>query len=324
MRFALVPLYLNAHVFRSPYILKMKPLIFCLGIYGCMVCLLSCDNASTRSAIFDPYRNNKKPVPFAVELSIKGNTYKGCFSKDYSIFYFFRHHVPNRENYRIYQSVFTDGKWKKPELVSFSDSSSDLYPIISPTEKSKLFFTSYRRTPGDTSAKPNANFWISTRTADHWGSPVPFAEANLIYNYNSQPCITDSGNIYFTSHTPDWSQTVTYRLAYKNGNYQNPEPFDFVNKLREKDTSRTVFEVAVSPDESYMILTIAENRQDSKLFVSRKTRGAWTEPISIGDLIKDHMTGNFPYITPDGEFLIFTRHFDGFFILPTDAFSERN
>ncbi|HTF31277.1 MAG TPA: hypothetical protein VK625_20615, partial [Flavitalea sp.] len=294
------------------------------GFYACIVCMLSCGDASISNSAFDKYRNNEKPMPFATELSITGNTYKGCFSNDYSIFYFFRHHVPNREDYRIYQSAFTDGKWNKPELINFSDSSSDLYPMISPTENGKLFFISYRRTPGDTSDKPNGNFWISSKAGERWGPPVPFAEANLIYNYNSQPCITDSGNIYFTSHTPDWTQTVTYRLAYKNGSYEHPEPFDFVNQLRQKDTSRTVFEVAVSPDESYMILTIGENRQDPRLFLSRKTKEAWTEPIYIGDLVKNDMTGNFPYITPDGEFLIFTRHFDGFFILPTAALSGSN
>lgn len=262
-------------------------------------------------------------MPFAPELTIKGNSYKGCFSDDYSIFYFFRHHVPNREDYRIYRSAFKDGKWNKPELINFSGSGSDLYPMISTIEKDKLFFISYRRTRGDTSAKPNGNFWISSKTADHWQHPVPFAEADLIYNYNSQPCITAKGNIYFTSHTPDWSQTLTYRLAYKNGRYQNPEPFHFVNQLRQKDTSRAVFEVAVSPDESYMILTIAENRQDARLFLSRKTQQAWTAPIYIGDIVKSDMTGNFPYITADGEFLIFTRHFDGFFILPAKAFLDK-
>ena len=302
----------------------MNPLIICLAIHAC-VGMLSCSNASIHDTLFEPYRNSKEPMPFARELTIKGNTYKGCFSDDYAIFYFFRHHVPNREDYRIYQSAFKDGKWNKPELINFSDSGSDLYPTISTIEKGKLFFISYRRTPGDTSAKPNGNFWISSKTSDHWEHPIPFADANLIYNYNSQPCITASGNIYFTSHTPGWRQTLTYRLAYKNERYQNPEPFHFVNHLRQKDTSRTVFEVAVSPDESYMILTIAENRQDTRLFVSRKTQRVWTEPVYIGDIIKSDMTGNFPYITADGDFLIFTRHFDSFFILPVKAFlNKRN
>ncbi|HRO48369.1 hypothetical protein [Agriterribacter sp.] len=298
----------------------MKPIIICLALYACIAGMLSCGNASIHDSLFSKYRDNKEPVPFAPGLAIKGNTYKGCFSNDYATFYFFRHQVPNREDYRIYQSAFTGSKWKEPELIRFSDSVSDLYPVISTIEKDKLFFISYRRTPGDTSAKPNGNFWTSSKVADHWQPPVPFAEANLIYNYNSQPCITANGTIYFTSHTPDWSKTLTYKMVCKNGHYQNPEPFHFVNQLRQEDTGRTVFEIAVSPDESYMVLTIAENRQDARLFVSRKTQQAWTAPIYIGNIIKGDMTGNFPYITADGEFLIFTRHFDGFFILPAKAF----
>ena len=291
-----------------------------MALYACVAGILSCGNASLHDTIFSKYRDGKLPMPFAPELAMKGNTYKGCFSKDYASFYFFRHHVPNREDYRIYESAFADGKWNEPELINFSDSSSDLYPVVSTIEKDMLFFISYRRTPWDTSAKANGNFWISSKTSDRWGHPVPFAEANLIYNYNSQPCITAKGNIYFTSHTPDWGQTLTYRLAYENGRYQNPEPFHFVNQLRQKDTSRKVFEIAMSPDERYMILTIAENRHNARLFVSRKTEQTWTEPIYIGDIIKSDMTGNFPYITENGEFLIFTRHFDGFFILPVKSF----
>lgn len=302
----------------------MKPLIICLVLYTCIAGMLSCGNTSIHDSIFSKHRDSKIPMPFAPGLAIKGNTYKGCFSDDYATFYFFRHHVPNREDYRIYQSAFTDGHWNEPELISFSDSGSDLYPMISTIEKDKLFFISYRRTPADTSAKPNGNFWTSSKNEGHWQPPVPFAEANLIYNYNSQPCITANGTIYFTSHTPDWRQTLTYKIHYKNEHYQNPEPFHFVNQLRQQGTSRTVFEIAVSPDESYMVLTIAENRQNARLFLSRKNQQAWTAPVYIGDIIKDDMTGNFPYITADGAFLIFTKHFNDFFILPAKAFLEKN
>jgi hypothetical protein len=112
-------------------------------------------------------------------------------------------------------------------------------------------------------------------------------------------------------------------MEYKNGSYQNPTLFSPVNDFRAADTTRTIFEICVSPDESYMILTISENRQDAKLFVSHKTDNEWTNPKYIGDIIEDDMSGNFTYITADGKFLIFTRGFSFFYILPTKVFANK-
>jgi hypothetical protein len=281
----------------------------------------SCHTVTTYDVLFNAFENIGKPSPFIPELALKGNTYKGCFSSDYSTFYFFRHKTPDNEDYRILQSTFSENKWSDPEEVIFSDSSSDLYPMTSTIEADKLFLLSYRRTPADTSKKPNANFWYSIRTTGDWGRPIPFEQAELIYNYNSQPCMTKSGNIYFTSDTPDWSKTLTYKMEYKDGVYGRPILFDFVNHLRATDTTKTYWEICVSPAEDYMIMTISEKGKEAKLYLSVKNQETWTTPIYIGEIIKEDMSGNFPYITQDGKFLIFTREFSSFYILPTKAFT---
>jgi len=231
----------------------------------------SCHSVSTYDRIFASYENTHKPIRFAPELTLKENVYKGSFSNDYSTFYFFRHIKPDNEDYRIFQSTFFENKWGEPKEVSFSDSSSDLYPMVSTIEENKLFFLSYRRTPADTSKKPNANFWYATKTNNDWTDPKPFESVNLIYNYNSQPCITNSGNIYFTSNTPDWSRTLTYKIEYKAGAYQNPVLFDYVNQLRILDTSKTFWEICVSPNEEYMVMTISEKGKEAKLYLSSRT-----------------------------------------------------
>lgn len=284
---------------------------------------LSCNSESNTNSIFDSYENIRKPAPFVPELALKGNTYKGCFSSNYTTFYFFRHKKPDHEDYRIFQSTFLEDKWGEPKEVIFSDTSSDLYPMASTIEANKLFIISYRRTPTDTTKKPNANFWYTTKTNNDWGKLMPFEQANLIYNYNSQPCITQSGNIYFTSATPDWSKTLTYKMEYKDGTYQKPVLFDYVNSLRIADTTKTYWEICVSPDEEYMIMTISEKGKEAKLYLSSKIQEMWTSPIYIGDIIKEDMSGNFPYITKDGKFLIFTREFSSFYILPTKIFIKQ-
>jgi len=292
----------------------LAPLVALIAI------LASCNPVSTYDSIFASYENSEKPLPFAPELTLKGNTYKGSFSHDYLTFYFFRYVTPDNEDYRIFQSSFIDNKWAKPKEISFSDSTSDLYPMVSTIEENKLFFLSYRRTPADTSKKTNSNFWYTTETNNDWADPMPFETANLIYNYNSQPCMTKSGNIYFTSNTPDWSKTMTYKMEYKDGAYQDPVLFDYVNQLRVTDTTKTFWEVCVSPEEDFMVMTISEKGQEAKLYLSSNISGSWTAPIYIGDIIKDDMSGNFPYITRDGKYLIFTWAFSSFYILPTKTF----
>ncbi len=301
--------------------MKTIKIFFRLFIWGMLT--TSCNSVSTYDPIFASYENIDKPTFFAPELTLKGNVYKGNFSNDYSTFYFFRHNKPDNEDYRIFQSTFLKNKWGEPKEISFSDSSSDLYPMVSTIEENKLFLISYRRTPPDTSQKPNANFWYATKINNDWSDPMPFEPANLIYNYNSQPCITNSGNIYFTSDKPDWSKTLTYKMEYKDGAYQKPTLFDYVNQLRILDTTKTFWEVCVSPNEEYMVMTISEKGKEAKLYLSHRIKETWTIPTYIGDIIKEDMSGNFPYITKDGEFLIFTREFSSFYILPTKAFVKK-
>ena len=297
---------------------KLKFLPYCI----LTIIAFSCKTASHYSDIFDKYENIKQPVSFVSTLALPGNTYKGCFSNDYSTFYFFRHHTPNTDDYRIFQSTFRAKKWGEPDEINFSDMNSDLYPMISTKQQDKLFFSSYRRTPTDTSQKTNSNFWYTIKTNNSWGKPVPFEQADLIYNYNSQPCITNSGNIYFTSNTPDWSKTLTYMMKYNENIYEKPVPFDFVNQLRDKDSATTFWEICVAPDETYMIMTISEKGKPAKLHLSVKINEKWQYPVYIGDIIKEDMSGNFPYITKDGKFLLFTRAFSSFYVIPVKTFIQ--
>src|SRR5688572_16465394 len=120
-----------------------------------MIITTSCRKEHLQENFFS-YEHVNEPVNFGPELSLKGNTFKGCFSPDYLTFYFFRHKTPNAEDYGIYESTFMNGHLNEPKEVSFSGNGSDLYPLALPSEFGKLLFLSYRRIPGDTSknAKP--------------------------------------------------------------------------------------------------------------------------------------------------------------------------
>ena len=290
--------------------------------FACAGILTSCKIPETYKGIFKIYENALQPVPFAEELALPNNTYKGSFSHDYKAFYFFRKQTPDTEDYRIFQSSFLGHQWKEPNLIDFSDSNSDIYTMVSSIQPDTLFFTSYRRLPGDTSTKTNSNFWFSVMQQGRWGNPKPIILPGLVQNYNSQPSMADNGNIYFSSTSPDWNTTWTYKMEYRDGVYQTPVLFDFVNNLRSTDTTHTYHEICISPKEDYMIMVISKRGQEPKLFLSNFRSGIWQSPRDLGELVNADMAGNFPYITRDGRFLIFTKKFSAFYIFPTKRFTE--
>ena len=287
-----------------------------------LLILCACGQPSVRNQLFSSYENIRTPAPFAPALAVKGNTYKGCFSPDYLTFYFFRQVTAGQEDFRIYQSRYTKTGWSDPVQIDFSETYSDLYPMISPIDTNRIFLTSYRRIVGDTSKKPNANLWYSLKSNGIWTKPTPFPNADLINNYNSQPCITTDGTIYYTSNLQDWSRTITYKVDFVDGQYQQVLPFDPVNVFRVRDTTRNIFEICMAPDKSYMILTIAAKQGKAELFISRFIDKTWTDPKPLSGITGSDMTGNFPYVTPDGKFLLFTKEFSAFYILPTKLLFE--
>ncbi len=181
------------------------------------------------------------------------------------------------------------------------------------------------RIKSDTSQYPNYNFWHTSMDNDNYSKPMEFEYKSIIYNYNSQPCITKSGTIFFTSDLPDWSETLSYKMSLVNNRYGEPELFDPVNTWRgNKDW--TIFEFCVSPDEDYLIVCIQDKSApnlSADLFISYFDNELWTYPKKLDCKINSSATENFPTITNDGRYLIFTRAFSEFKIVPTKLFVSK-
>ncbi len=255
---------------------------------------------------------------FAPNLSIEGTTFKGSFSDDYNTFYFFRKETPGVEKYVPYTSQFENGEWQAPKIAGYyNDTYSYTYQLKVPGTDA-LFFLSNQKTKNDTSTSPNYNFWKTEIANGALGKPKEFEYESLIYNYNSQPSITNDGTLFFTSDTPDWSKTLSYKMELHNGTYSEPELFEPLNSWRNnKDWA--VYEFCVSPNKDYIIVCIQDNTNDSPsadLYLSRMENGNWSYPQRIGHGINSPETENFPYITPNGKYLLFTKAFSEFKIVP--------
>lgn len=259
---------------------------------------------------------------FARELWIEGNTFKGSFSDNYKTFYFFRKISPGVKKYVPYTSNYANGKWQEPYISDYYNPDYSYTYQLKVPQSNEIIFISNLKTKTDTTQNPNYNFWLTSWNEGKYTTPIEFDYENLIYNYNSQPCISNNGTIYFTSDLPDWSQTFSYKMSITNYKYAEPELFGPVNHWR-KNMDWSVYEFCVSPDESYMIVTI-ENKKEAKssadLYLSYFKDDQWTLPVKLDHGINTTEQENFPSITNDGKYLIFTRAFSEFKIISTKLF----
>lgn len=281
--------------------------------------LISCNNNKPNNSL-NAYKNLNSVADFAPELWIEGNTFKGSFSDDYTTFYFFRKAAPEVEKHIPYKSGFKNGKWSTPQVMDYyNETNSYTYQVQIPN-KNKLVITSNKKTKNDTSQNPNYNFWEVDLVSN---KPKELAYTNVIYNYNSQPCITNNGSIYFTSDLPDWSKTLAYKMPLVSQKYQEPQLFNPVNEWR-KNKNWTIYEFCMAPNEDYMIVCIATKEKEVTsvdLYISYHKDDQWTYPKKLNDKINTKETENFPVITQDGNYLIFTRDFSAFKIVSTEYLS---
>lgn len=262
---------------------------------------------------------------FAPELWIKDNTFKGSFSDDYKTFYFFRKIAPDIEKYVPYQSNFSVEKWMEPEIADYYDEKNSYTYQLKVPNTNELYFLSNKKTKADTSSTPNYNFWQTEIINDTYTKPKEFGHLDFIYNYNSQPCITKNGTIFFTSDLPDWSKTLSYKMEFLDGKYSKPELFEPVNRWR-KNKNWIVYEFCVSPNQDYLIVCIQDKTKTSPstdLYISYFNDNIWTNPKRLDNRINSAKGENFPTITNDGEYLVFTRAFSKYKIVSTKAFKQK-
>lgn len=139
--------------------------------------------------------------------------------------------------YKIYRAVYKDGKYEKPERISFADNKiNDMDPAIDPEERF-VVFSSNR--PG---AVSTANLFISIKNKDgNWGAPVALGDkASSTSGENAPSLAPDGKTLYFTSGkslTPD----ITFPKQKEN----------FASAMKRiKDTnarSRNIWSVDLTP-----------------------------------------------------------------------------
>jgi Tol biopolymer transport system component len=203
---------------------------------------------------------------------------------------------------RLLSTRLEHGAWTKPEPAAFSGGRSiDWESFISPDGK-RMFFAS-NRPPSS-----GMDIWMVERMSDvSWSAPVRLPEPVNSAAEDGSPCVTNNGTLYFKSRRGGGiGGSWIYRAVLKDGTYAQIESLGNTLKTGPGET-----EPFVSPDESYLIFTSQTRTGGSggwDLWISlREGDGSWTEPSNLGSEINTVDDEYGPRVTPDGQYLLFTR-----------------
>jgi hypothetical protein len=208
------------------------------------------------------------------------------------------------DDQRIMVSRRADDSYSPPEPAPFSGEWGDRAPRFTPSGDA-LLFTSNRPRPGS-SGTGDMNVWRSDRGADgSWSEPrlleteVNSAQADI------HPSVTTDAIWVASNRDGGLGRSDIYRVGADGIAQHFPAPLN---------SARSEPDLWVSPDETWMVLAITDHPDGfggDDLYVSTLVDGAWTEPVNLGPGINTPEYEYGPWVTADGEHLLFTSHRDG-------------
>jgi Tol biopolymer transport system component len=197
----------------------------------------------------------------------------------------------------------TDSGWATPTAAPFSGEWGDRAPRFSP-DGSSLYLTSNRPRPG--SSEPgDTNVWRVQRTDRGWSAPEILESSINSGAADIHPSITASGIWVASNRDGGMGRSDLYRVGSSGEVVHHGPPLN--DELSQPD-------LWVSPDETWMILAITDHPEGyggDDLYVSRFADGAWSEPINLGPEINTAEYEYGPWVTADGQYLLFTSHRTG-------------
>lgn len=281
-------------------------------IYFAFALIVSCTKQTTNECNFPdlngPYLGQEIPGDSA-NVFAPGIVSSGMPDRDIAIYpdgseIYFCRNIGNFKFATIFFTKIIDGKWTKPEVVSFATNPNYIFiePHISP-DGTKFLFASSMQAEG--SEPGDMEIWVANREGDTWGKPYNIGAPINTITDQYFPSVTDDGTIYYTSEDTLTNEEFLYRSKFTDGEYQKPE------KLPENvNMGRARFNAFVSPNEDYIIVP-SFGMPDSYgatdyYIVFRDENDNWSQPVNMGETVNSANGREWSAsLSPDGKFIFF-------------------
>jgi hypothetical protein len=220
----------------------------------------------------------------------------------------------------MFHTVLRDGGWEDPQpLRLFSGDPRAVAVDMSVSPNGRLLYFLGQHPHRDAPRDPSYDVWVSRRTANGWSmaevvpAPVSTAAAELY------PVVVADGSLYFSSdRLGGVGRSDIYRAqSLPDGGFAEP-----VNLGPPINSEFGTGDTYVAPDESFLIFSSRRpgGFGAGDLFLSlRQPDGRWGEPVNLGEGVNSDEHEFCPMLTPDGNYLFFSRLLGGSWENATDG-----
>lgn len=196
-----------------------------------------------------------------------------------------------------------DNKWTSPEVVGFSGTFTDGGPFLS-IDGERLYLYSTRPLQG--TAEKDYDIWYVERDDTLWSDPINMGTPINSDELEAMPAISELNNLYFIAYYEGvQGEYGIYKSLYTGSNYEQPEPLN--DSINSNYYDWCPF---IAADESYLIFSSSRTGGYGSfdLYICfKEPDSSWSDPTNMGNTINTAQQERFPSVTPDGEYLFFTR-----------------
>lgn len=234
-----------------------------------------------------------------------------------------------RDTLVIMHSHRVKGKWRTPEIASFSTSTGswkDIDPVFSP-DGNMILFQSNRPVEGKPDRK-GFDIWASRRLKKGWSSPYHLGNTINSDASESFASMTNNGSIYFMKENPDQKgQSDIYVSGFINGSYTEPVNLGFPINTDFRESNPFI-----SPKEDFILYFSSDSTGygDVDLYISYRNGKGWTTPKNLGQPINSSIGEFCPFYHFKQRKLYFCRienkpgggFIEDVYVIPFDPFKE--
>ena len=251
-------------------------------------------------------QNETKVVPVFEELAKYQNIRDFTISTTQDEVYF---SIQNTSEDRAVIAVMKkkNNIWQKPEITSFTGKFRNIEPFLS-SDGLRLYFASNRPLENDAITPKDYDIWYVQRKniKSNWSEPINIGAPVNSTNDEFYPCVTLSGNLYFTSDAVKSQGKDDILISNWDGK-QYLEPKNLGSKI---NSAGYEFNAFVSPDETFIIYTCYGKEVgfgSGDLYISYKDiNGNWDYPKNLGSNLNSKQMDYCPFYDTSTQILYFT------------------